>query len=855
MSPKSSDPRKPVQPETFVTIEASVRGLIAGGKSKTALDRAKDVHKAHGTPASEALLIDAYLARIQSLFEAGLTVEATAVLNLVRDRFPNAKTRLDALNTDNLARSGRLDELLAPLNDPALPAERLAAIELAIQQQVSDPGLIASCASLAVEHPLRQAAAAAQRAFAAVTTGPVPDQVLALPEVSRRSPLAPWKMLVWAVASMYRGDTEACRRYLAAIPPGSAPARLVPVLEAIPAGTPLSSPLTTAQQLLLSQLQGDMQTLVQAARELDTAFDNGFEDRELLRAIRKAAAECRRTAPAHLEKLKHYTFIRASDWDIDYNAVIAALGGPPLQDAAFYRLLARSQELDDLPGEACASWHSFLQKAIAEGWFPAESPEAAAVYLHMARLQSTIAPWDLAEYKRAIQSRLQAGMPSDTASLYERASAIDPHPDVFTEWLRWAKTQKGYVADRVAERWRQARPRDIEPLLFLISAFEKRKAFPTALRHLAEAEQIDGLNPDVRKARLRITCANFYKQIQQRPVRAAADKTLEAISAMPQTQQGDRPAFVLALRYMLCLFRRDLSTAETHRAEIERFLGSATAAAFLTFIVTRSCNSSITRKPELPAADRDRLPAKLARISALAADLDLAMELPRAWIEEAAKQFAEASQSLDLVQLRHLGACALCNQNRQFAFAVSVEGLRRGATAEAEFLLLRANAVIDRGRERAMVCALAAAGIARQRQELELSARAIDFLDESFKEHINSFTPEQIERVLKTEKAETKLVSWGRGPDYSDMLDRQCDCPTCRAARGEDPSSFDDEEDEYDPFSGMPVDGLPPAFRELMMAMVKEGIARNETPEQTMRRLSQEFGTGIPLPGKGKKRR
>ena len=105
-------------------IEPTVRELIARGKCKTALDQAKDLHKAHGTPASEALLIDAYIARIQSLTQAGLSVEATALLNLVRERFPSAKERLAMLSADNLARSGKLDELLAPLNDPALSPER-----------------------------------------------------------------------------------------------------------------------------------------------------------------------------------------------------------------------------------------------------------------------------------------------------------------------------------------------------------------------------------------------------------------------------------------------------------------------------------------------------------------------------------------------------------------------------------------------------------------------------------------------------------------------------------------------------------------------------------------------------------
>jgi len=115
---------------------------------QNSLDQAKDLHKAHGTSASEALLIDAYIGRVQSLTQTGLSVEANALLNLVRERFPNAKERLAMLSADTLARSGKMDELLAPLSDATLSPERLAFIERAIQERVYDPSQIASCTAL-----------------------------------------------------------------------------------------------------------------------------------------------------------------------------------------------------------------------------------------------------------------------------------------------------------------------------------------------------------------------------------------------------------------------------------------------------------------------------------------------------------------------------------------------------------------------------------------------------------------------------------------------------------------------------------------------------------------------------------
>jgi hypothetical protein len=151
--------------------ETSVRQLIASGKEKTALDRAKDLHKACHDAASEALLIDAYVARIQSLSRQNLHLEAKALLDLVRERFPAAAVRLEGASHSTAARSGDLDPLLRTLADPAIPQERRAEIEALLTRNVIDLSAIASSTALQADHPLRQAAAAVERAFAAVTTG------------------------------------------------------------------------------------------------------------------------------------------------------------------------------------------------------------------------------------------------------------------------------------------------------------------------------------------------------------------------------------------------------------------------------------------------------------------------------------------------------------------------------------------------------------------------------------------------------------------------------------------------------------------------------------------------------------
>jgi len=69
--------------------ETGIRQLIVNGKFKAALrSRQGSCIKRGESAASEALLIDAYAARIQSLLEQNLALEAKSLLELVRERYP-----------------------------------------------------------------------------------------------------------------------------------------------------------------------------------------------------------------------------------------------------------------------------------------------------------------------------------------------------------------------------------------------------------------------------------------------------------------------------------------------------------------------------------------------------------------------------------------------------------------------------------------------------------------------------------------------------------------------------------------------------------------------------------------------
>ena len=94
-----------------------------------------------------------------------------------------------------------------------------------------------------------------------------------------------------------------------------------------------------------------------------------------------------RGAPDQVERLKQHIAVRGALADLNFEKVKAAIGGSSRHDAYFSRLFARGMEL---AGEAvqapmaCAIWDEFRQQAVKEGWFAANSPEVATLYLHMA---------------------------------------------------------------------------------------------------------------------------------------------------------------------------------------------------------------------------------------------------------------------------------------------------------------------------------------------------------------------------------------------------------------------------------------------------------------------------------------
>ncbi|MPZ21433.1 MAG: hypothetical protein GEV06_26605 [Luteitalea sp.] len=820
-----------------------MRQLIERGDHKAAVEQAKDIHRASRSGASEALLVDAYAARIEELRRRNLTLEAQALVDLVCKRYPSAKRRFAELPRAAQGRAPSLVDLVRPLADPMVDADKRLAIEQALQREVTDLSALASCETLPAAHPLRQAAAALDRAFTAVTSGPVAEEALLLPEVSHRSPLAAWKLLIKAIAAFHRGDDDACQQFLDRIKPDSAPARLVPPLQAMMRNQ--GTGCHPAAKALISVITSERAAFQRALDDLEQAFTSGRRSR-ILKAIRAAVQACEQSAPAQLESLRQHISIRAAAADLDPMKVRAAMGGPSRHDATFLQLFARAMEEARDPEKislACHLWEEFKQAAVKEGWFAVNGAEAAALALRIAGLLQQLPDDLLQELQWSAEAK--AKKTGETFSylypeqMYQRACALDPHPAAFSQWMQWAARRSDAQAERVAEAWHKLRSRDIEPLVHLLRATEARGAFKLALGYLTKTEQIDGLHAEVRDARFRILVKSALRHLERKKPHLAADD-VGAGAALPQAQQGDRPAIVAALRTVTSAACGQTDAVDVARAEVEHALQSEGAAALLIFsLASASKQRAVQQRWPLgrPARrERSSMPMAVARVAVLCADVGVPLEVPRAWLTEVARQLTESQHLLDVVQLHVLGEAACQADHLELAYAASAAGLERGGATDPGFLFLRARSVILPEPDRCLVCASAAAELARHARETELVENAVELCRTlAGFDGALPLTLDQARDVLGREKAARKPPRGSHsGPSYDDLLGAPCQCAVCRRRRGEGVDPFEELDEEDDPFDMDIPPGMPPAIAEIFIEVAKEAAARGQSLEEFM---------------------
>jgi hypothetical protein len=877
-----------------------VRELIAGRHSKSALQLAKDLYKRCATAESEALLTDAYKARIDDLLRLGMTVEAKTLLGIVQERFPSALPRLTELRREICAEDGKLEEVVGPLADPELPAEDRERIETFIRQRIHDLPALAAVSSLPPEHSLRRAASALAATFQAVTKGQVEDAALELPEVSRRSPLAPWKALIRAIACYHRREDEECGRWRRAIPDDSVPARLFPAFTAM-LGTRYSpgtdSKFSLAEGKLIAEAGDHGAALRSGLAALEDAL-RAKKQKQILDAARTAMAASDHCSSVTRERLRQHIAVRSAMQHIPQASIDAALGDAPRWDAYYFRLLARTLEDQhhmDAYAEAAVVWSDFRREALKEKWFIPGGVEDGILSLHMGELIERVPAeiiedlkQEMASYRRSGKwNREEDGIPSP-GMLYERACKADPHPEAFQAWLNWARKHGPWqVADHVAEQWRKARAADIQPLLYLVESAEKRNAFKKSLKYLEEAENLDRLNPEVRRAKLRLLLSAVLRHLQERKAHLAPGG-IEQIETLPEVRPREIAALAAALRWCAAAVDRDKAVQDEQEAQLKKSMGSVAAHLLMASVAEKA---EMVPAVSLPALKVATIPAAellggVAKACVLGEWSGLAIALPHDWNKPLIAALNLPNCPVDVAQLLAMGEAALDNFFAEPAYAVSAAGLANGR-ANAEFLFLRARSLPPWASVRREGCLTASLELARRERNIGLAGRILDCLNGKQQDGLGRWgdgtamngdpaiasrpvSPELLGKILEEEQALKQFPGYkpGKDPNYAEELGYSlCDCPKCRAKRGEaredgyeyvdddeDEDEFDGEFDDKGDFVGPGTSPIPDFFKRIgklglpaaIVQQLKKAFARGEDPKAAIDRI---LGETLSKPG------
>lgn len=814
-------------------VEDEIKEDISGSKLRVAIEKAKEYHKAKADERSEKILTVCYYARIRNMIDNGMVCEVRELLRVlegklrVKDQeFTDLRWRLSLLNND-------YDTILKLLDNPALDRQQRLHLETMLRQSVFDVSQIADSAVLSDHHPLRRAARCIQDVFGKVTTGPVSDEEVLLPEVSRRSPLYPWKLLIRAIAFLYQNKPAPCLEAIGQIDTSDAVYKLAVVIQDVLEGKPREN-LTAAQTALFGRLRGESPALVAALKTLDSAME-AREERRLPSLIGDAIRLCGVYAPQKRNLLKQHIFAKGALLDLDPQKVCSAFGTPELHNANFWRLFAQVMERSGNHLMACLLWAEFRRHAIHEQWFSPNSPEAGMFYLHMADVLSRIDPDDLDYERNYFQDvfdgldYLYDGQPAAIRNLsatdydpddpyflhpellFERAAACQPNREVYSKWLTWAQ-ERATVAEEnaVAERWHQAFPDDVTPVLQLIHLAARRQAYNKGLKWAQKAEQIDPLNPEIKSAKLRLIFSKAARHLRQKKLHLV-EKDLEEFTQQPQAQQGDIPIFIKGLEWLYHTLRPEPTQAQACFEQIHEKLESQTAAILLLIGIADQCGHSGVISPSwLAAASVCAEPEFIDAAGRVCLLLDKAgfdLMLPGQWFGPMTKAVETQKSGFSLDHLlgfsQMVSRFAADRDMKKLLFALSAKGLRAGGPHRAAFLEFRAQTLRYLDARRRENCLKASAELARRAGNTVLYSKAVEQLTGGYYGEVRPQDMALDEKTLETIVAkETKanklpkpvkggwfktnpLAGVGKLLDETFAPDPECDCPSCRQARGE----------------------------------------------------------------------
>ncbi len=680
---------------------ARVEQLLAKGDTRAAVEAAKLLVREEPGDASEALAARAYAERIQALIAEGLGREAASLASIVRERFPAQLSPWTSLLDDARFAAGDFDWILSELRNA--PEERRAALEERLLPWIVDPAAIARAAALDPADPLAREARIAAELFETVTSRIAsPEEMAALNDIRRRSPFAPWKLLVRAIDAFHRNDDDRVAANVAAIDLRSPAARAGAVLAELTGRQP-DGRRSFAAERLIDRISGGRATIAAQIRSIEAAAKE--DDRRRVREEMRSLAKSFDTlSPYAREQLRL--------------ALLPILGiyfGPE-QLAALFRIGERSSDMNRYGalimemdgGFASAIWTAHAESLLARGEL--EPWQAAEIYLHALSVGDDDDPFVCMDPTHGHP----VGEQPDTADIIEKIIAARPAAAVLERLTPHLDRLDKKELRRVLAAWRKADPDAPEPLVRLLRLAEKERRYDDALPLIRHGDRMKTTDPEYARLRLRLSLRKA-EQLLAAKKREAASTFLAELVARPEDISEDAGTYVLALQW-----------AAASPAAAAELLAQLAQRGVPGELVLAEVTATLGMQFALPASHPP--PEELLEgVRRGVAALHSVGVTPHhsAWLLERTKPYFDRA---DERQLLVIASAAIACNTIDLAWAATARGLALGGPLLHRTLLLRAEILLvaDAERKRTLAAIRAASTLAQRAHDPDIVAHATE---------------------------------------------------------------------------------------------------------------------------------
>jgi hypothetical protein len=336
-----------------------------------------------------------------------------------------------------------------------------------------------------------------------------------------------------------------------------------------------------------------------------------------------------------------------------------------------------------------------------------------------------------AESEEDLRNQIRSGELAahcDRETLLKHAHTADPSTPTFralvTHYDQWGNSKRAEIE---AETWHQAQPQELEPLLYLIRAAERRGANRKALDLLAQAETLNRLHPDVRQSRFRLLLTSAERRVREGKVNLALED-LEQLAQEPRAAEGEVKVYLFALSWAAALKAGNTEGA----ARLEQGFRSQVANGVLADLVMDALTESV--KLKFPRQTSTPSPEEatdgLVRAYTLFQGVDRPLPKPEAGV---LAQIENSLSRASVAQLHALCQSGLLIGRPILTYAAAGQGLTQEGPLQHRFLLARGQTLMwcQRPQEqtRARQCLRAARELASRARDLDAVREASQGLE------------------------------------------------------------------------------------------------------------------------------